>query len=104
MRILVVYEHDGDCRCGLWDSWSSCSRDLWSPSKTVVFAYDFSARGRSYRDRKEFVESHAVEWSNWIGQTDNDLSYEEWAIINSCFEHVGRQYGLLRDFRENCIC
>lgn len=104
MNILAIYEHDGNYIGGIWPSWEAYYTETFSPDCETVFCYDFTTKGKSYKDRKEYVRNFAVDWSNVLGMMSNDFSYGEWLIVNSEFERLGRQYGLLKEFETNCIC
>lgn len=103
-NILAIVKREGNYYGGIWNSWREFYSDTFSPEYETVFCYDFTTRGNGYADRKDFVRSFAIDWSNANRLMENDFSYGEWLIVNSEFERLGRQYGLLREFRENCIC
>ena len=71
----------------------------------VLFSLPFVVRGDNYKERKESLRNLAIDFQhNNDGETDVQLSMEECAEIHLFFETMGRKYGLLREFRENCIC
>lgn len=102
-NVLAIYENQGEYCGGIWDSWESYYKDTFSPDCETVFCYDFTTKGKTYNDRKEYVRSFAVDWSNCIGMF-SDCSWGELALIESEFRRLGKQYGLLKEFRINCIC
>lgn len=54
-----------------------------------------------YRINKQKARETAINWQN---ETANaSISYEGAAIAGAYFEKLGRRFGLLREFRENCI-
>ena len=55
-----------------------------------------------YQQRKASVYQEAVEYQIWA--SSQSLSYGELAFYNDYFHKLGKRYGLLREFRENCIC
>lgn len=59
-----------------------------------------STKQNYYQKRKAEVREEAIEYS----YSEEELSYGELAEKNDYFEHLGRRYGLLREFRENAIC
>lgn len=59
--------------------------------------------GKTYQERKADLQNKAIEWSNSVGSYPR-WSYGELAIIEGFFETNGRRYGLLKEFKENCIC
>ena len=56
----------------------------------------------TYQERKEAARQEAIEWQ--ASFCDQNYSYGELAEWQAYFERLGRRYGLLREFRENCIC
>ncbi len=59
-----------------------------------------STKQSYYQKRKAEVREEAIEYS----YSEEELSYGELAEKNDYFERLGRRYGLLREFKENCIC
>ena len=72
---------------------------------SVVFVLPFEIHGKTYQERKESLRDLAIDYQyNNDGNTDVTLSYGEISDICNFFEFYGKKYGLLREFRENCIC
>lgn len=70
-----------------------------------LFCLPFQIDGKTYQERKESLRDLAIEYQyRNDGDTDIQLSYGELADASDFFERMGRKYGLLREFRENCIC
>lgn len=67
----------------------------------VLFAYDFKARGKTYSERKDYVESMAIDWSN---VEKPNMAWSECWFVDNGFSRLGKRYGLLTDFHENAIC
>ena len=61
----------------------------------------FMIRGEDYQERKACLQNLAVSWTY---ADQGGLSWGELAAIQDFFRTNGRRYGLLREFRENCIC
>ena len=55
-----------------------------------------------YQKRKNALREEAISWQ--IGFGDYNYSWNEIAYYQERFERLGRRYGLLTEFRENCIC
>lgn len=55
-----------------------------------------------YQKRKASVREMAIEWQNHCGDSP-DLSYAELSAVGDIFYKLGKRYGLLREFHENCI-
>lgn len=69
----------------------------------IVCLIPLKVAGRCYNDRKNDLRNKAIDWSNTGGEYQN-WSYGELSIIQTFFENNGRRYGLLGEFKENCIC
>lgn len=61
---------------------------------------DLAIRGRTYKERQNDLREKAIEWQ----RSDYEWSYSQLALWNEYFCENGKRYGLLREFRENCIC
>lgn len=55
-----------------------------------------------YQEMKEKIRNEAIDWQYDLG--NHSYSWGEVAAWAEYFERMGRRYGLLREFRENCIC
>ena len=77
-------------------------RDTFCPDTEIVSFISFHAYGKTYDERKEGVRNAALDYQSAC--SEYCFSYSELAWIGAWFEHMGRKYGLLREFRENAIC
>lgn len=55
----------------------------------------------TYRKLQERAREKAVEWQSDFD--NHNYSYDELIYWQSYFEKLGRRYGLVREFRDNCI-
>lgn len=55
----------------------------------------------NYTINKEKARQEAIDWQTMA--SCNDLSYSELADYGEYFTKKARRYGLLKEFRENCI-
>ena len=55
----------------------------------------------AYQARKEKARAAAIEWQTSASERVD--SYGGIAAAQALFEKLGRQYGLLREFRENGV-
>lgn len=60
-----------------------------------------SVSGKNYQERKENARILAIDVMD--PNTFPGLSYGEYAVLSEIFENIGREYGLTKEFRENCI-
>ena len=56
-----------------------------------------------YQFKKNALRNFAIDWQANIAGIF-DLSYGELSWWQTFFETYGKRYGLLKEFRENCIC
>ena len=56
----------------------------------------------NYQVAKENARQKAIDWQYEF--SEKSMSWEELAYWQSYFERLGKRYGLLTEFRENCIC
>lgn len=54
-----------------------------------------------YQIKKEKVREKAIDTINNISQ--NNYSYYELFIIQNKLYKIGKKYGLLKEFKENCV-
>lgn len=81
--------------------WEAFESDTFSPDTKNIDILDFSVRGRTYEERKADAREKAL-----VFQYDFAClpwSYGELATIAEQFEKIGKRYGLLKEFKENCI-
>lgn len=96
---------DGYTESNLYWYWDALYHDTFSPESEILFLLPFEIHGKTYRERKESLYNLAVSFQyNNDGDTDINLSYSEIGYIQEYFECMGKKYGLLREFKENCIC
>lgn len=54
-----------------------------------------------YQENKNRARALAIKWQAVASEGDRDAAYFiEWA---ERFQRIGRKFGLLREFKENCI-
>lgn len=86
----------------LFNSWEALNTATFSPAIDHICAIELgNLTGKTYREKKECIKNKAIEYSN---NQYGGLSYDEIARIESYFERYGRRYGLIKEFKENCIC
>lgn len=56
----------------------------------------------NYQVAKENARQKAIDWQYEFSETP--MSWGELAYWQEYFEKLGKRYGLLTEFRENCIC
>ena len=61
-----------------------------------------TARRRTYQQAKANAQEFAIDAQNII--SENNFSYGEIADISDTLHSLGKRFGLVREFKENCIC
>jgi hypothetical protein len=56
----------------------------------------------NYQKAKENARNKAIEWQ--ADFCNHNYSWGELIEFQNYFEKLGKRYGLLTEFRENCIC
>ena len=87
---------------GLYFDLQEFYKDTFSPIVAFDFILDFTVKGKTYKEKKGNLQDLAIEYSNKAG--DLNLSYYELSCIQNFFYENGKRYGLLKEFKENCIC
>ena len=93
---IYFYSNYGESGYKLWFD------ETFSPNTKNIKLLDFKISGKTYKERKSCLKELAIDWQlqfsvlNW--------SYGELAIIGEWFNKNGKRYGLLKEFKENCIC
>lgn len=86
----------------IYHSWLAFYSDTFNPETVIEAIIEFKVKGKSYAERKSNLENIAIDWSYEVGNTA--LSVGEYGSICNWFEKTGKRYGLLTEFKENCIC
>ena len=61
-----------------------------------------TTKRKTYQQAKEAARLFAIDTQNII--SENNFSYGEIADISDTLYSLGKRFGLVREFRENCIC
>lgn len=103
---LGYYELDGKENFNIYyknslgyDEWY---KDTFSPLCKNINILNFLIYGDTYKDKKEYLRELAIKWQHEFSSLS--WSYGELAEIQGYFEKNGKRYGLLKEFKENCIC
>ena len=101
MFYAAFTDQDGRLHSNLYSSYPAYFAETFSPDIEVYVVIPFKLYGKTYAARKECARELAARF-----QAENrpGLSWAEVAEITAYFEKIGRRYGLLREFQENCIC
>lgn len=83
----------------IYYNWKDYFNDTFSP-RADANVLDLTITGKTYAERKECARDCAVRWS--IGKYPG-LSWSELYIIANWFNTIGKQYGLLNEFRGNGV-
>lgn len=100
--LLAKFTIDGKTTTELYfNNWRQYFSDTFSPDTKIENIIEFKVKGKTYAERKANASQLAIDYQTGGFE---DLSYYELYLIEQFFEKVGKQYGLLEEFKENCIC
>ena len=77
-------------------------KDTFSPTCEDIAVLDFTIKGNSYEEKKDCLRNIAIDYQNNFGGLS--WSYGELSIIEDWFYKNAKRYGLVKEFKENCIC
>lgn len=100
MIITKFYFNDGTDTTALYDNMQDAEQDAKSADVVSAEHLELKITGKSYKERKASAYNVAVNYS-WLDTSG--LSWNELSIIEDFFRTIGKRYGLLREFHENCI-
>ena len=83
------------------DGWNLFHNETFSPYTKNIKVLQFKIQGKNYKERKEHLKDIAIDFQ--LNFSALSWSYGELAEIYNYFETNGRRYGLLKEFKENCI-
>ena len=61
-----------------------------------------TTKRKTYQQAKEAARLFAIDTQNII--SESNFSYGEIADISDTLHQLGKHFGLVREFKENCIC
>ena len=100
------YELDGKDNFNIYykniNGYKEWHKDTFSPNCENIEMLDFKISGKTYQERRECLRDIAIEWSNHFSQYS--WSYGELSEIEDYFYENAKRYGLVKEFKENCIC
>lgn len=102
MFIGIFKNNGGKIENYIYFSFEEWNRDTFNPLTEIIGTLDFKIQGKNYTEKKASLEDLAKEWQGQFASYN--WSYGELAEIGDFFERNGKKYGLLREFKENCIC
>ena len=76
--------------------------DTFNPNTKNISLLDLTIKGKTYKERKVSLEELAKDWQ--YNFSSLSWSYGELYVIENYFYKNGKRYGLLKEFKENCIC
>ena len=98
----VYKDKNGNENAGLYfgkEGLQEFYRNTFIPN-SQVHLMALSVKGKTYKEKKQAARDLAIEYSN---NSYPGFSWSECAIAVDFFEKIGKRYGLLEEFRENCI-
>lgn len=102
MFIGIFKNNEGKIENYIYYDFEEWHRDTFNPLTEIIGMLDFKIQGKNYTEKKASLEDLAKEWQGQFASYN--WSYGELATIGEYFNKNGKRYGLLREFKENCIC
>lgn len=84
----------------IYYNWELFHSDTWNPTSEIITEILFKISGKTYQERKESLRNLAIEYQT---SDTSGLSWGELATIENFFEINAKRYGLVKEFKENCI-
>lgn len=99
--ILIKARTGNKEECYVFDTWEEYFNVFFAPDYTDYFFTDFRIKGKTYKEKKGYALALAIDFSyvDFSG-----LSLDELNKVREKFYSIGKQYGLLHEFKENGIC
>ena len=89
-----------DDTASIFDTWREYYAATFSPDCIISAVIPLQLHGSTYAERRDSLRNMAQD----IQTADNGgMSYGEVATLNDYFTRQARRYGLLTEFRDNCI-
>ena len=103
MKAIIVYkENTENITGGIYTDISYEAAAANIGANNILYYIPLVITGNTYQDRKNNVRDKAIEYQNTYYDFC-DYSYGELSIINEFFEKAGRRYGLITEFKNECI-
>lgn len=102
--IIGKYEIDGKENAAIY--YGSKGMELFnietfSPESKNIDLLSFTIKGKTYKEKKANLQEIAINYQNNF--SCYSWSYGELATIYNYFQENGKRYGLIKEFKENCI-
>lgn len=75
------------------------NRATWSPSIQTLEIYELKIYGKTYKDKKNYLQDLAINLQ--ILLNDMSIDWYTYGIICDFFSRNAEKYGLIKEFREN---
>lgn len=103
MKFIGVYKDtDGKIKNNIYYNFEAWYNDTFSPEVEIIASIPLKIYGYSYKEKKEDLRQKAIEYQDTFNYVS--WSYSEIIEIDDFFVKNGKRYGLLKEFKENCIC
>ena len=100
MIYTVVIENNKEVAY-LLNSWNQYFNLTFNPDSIVLCTIELGRlKVKTYQDKKKCIQEKAIEYSN---NQYPGLTYSEYNFIDDYFTKYASRFGLLEEFKENCI-
>lgn len=91
----------------IYTTWDDCWRyahsRTFSPVIDILCITNFKIKGKNYKERKENARTLAIKIQNTYINHDVYTNYRDTMQLSNIFERIGKNYGLLKEYKENGI-
>ena len=98
---LASYKQDKKQYNNIYYNYDEFYKDTFSPKTQDINILSFKVSGKTYNEKKENARNNAINYQ--LNFSNLNWSYLELNMIESYFQKVGKKYGLLKEFKENCV-
>ena len=103
MKAIIIYKTlNGEILGGLYEDISRQDLNNIEGIQNVLYYIPLVISGNNYQDRKDDIKNKAIEYQRTFYDFCN-YSYGELASITEFFETAGKRYGLITEFKNECI-
>ena len=87
-----------------WDDcWRCAHSRTFSPVIDILLVTDFKIKGKNYKKRKENARDLAIDVQLTYINYDVYTSYYDTMQLSNIFERIGKNYGLIKEYKEKGI-
>lgn len=104
MILAILKDNEtNEIEAGVYNCLKDYHKDTFSPTIETLYLTDFKVSGKNYQQRKAEAEELAKEYQYKMSEYSICLSYYEIMLVETELERIAKNYGLVKEFKENAI-